>query len=395
MNRLEKMRAKLAQLQSRMTTMLNENPDGLDDTLSAEYDQLEADFDAIRADIEQEEKRVAKRQERETFLAQNQRAPLVTGESFGEKKGEDGDGEASYRSAFWAAQMRKPLTDQQTRSLNTGTGDKGGFLVPEVFETTIIEKLTEKSFIRSLATVSTSSSTTNIPVDGDDGANGWIEEGAAYPESDPTIAQVIMKAYKNGRIIKVSEEALQDSFTSIEAFIANKFAKSTTKAEELAFVTGDGVGKPKGFLLDATLGKTAASNNAITADEILDLWGSIDEDYAGEATWMMNRNTVLSLMKLKDGNGDYIINKGLQGEPKTLLGRPIVINKHMPDIGSAAKPIAFGDFSYYFIKDRKAMEMKRLDEKYADTGHVGFRIDKRVDGRLVISEAINYLQMAV
>jgi len=393
MNRLEKLRAKLAQLQGRMTTMLNENPDGLDDALSAEYDQLEADFDATRADIEQEEKRVEKQREREAFMAQPQRAALV--ETSVALQGEvvDDDKE-SYRASFWAAQTRQPLTDAQTRALSTGTGDKGGYLVPEEFQTTIVEKLAEKSYIRNLATVSMSSSTTNIPVEGVDGANGWIDENGAYPESDPTLSQIVMKAYKTGRIIKVSEELLADSFTSIEAYIAGKFVKSTIKAEEEAFVVGDGVGKPKGFLLDATLGKTAAANNAITADEIIDLWGSLDEDYAGEAHWMMNRNTLVALMKLKDGNGDYLVNKGLNGAPSTLLGRPIVINKNMPDIGSETKPIAFGDFSYYFIKDRKVMEMKRLDEKYADYGQVGFRIDKRVDGKLVVDEAINYLQMA-
>ena len=393
MNRLEKLRAKLAQLQGRMTTMLNENPDGLDDALSAEYDQLEADFDATRADIEQEEKRVEKQREREVFMAQPQRAALV--ETSVALQGEvvDDDKE-SYRASFWAAQTRQPLTDAQTRALSTGTGDKGGYLVPEEFQTTIVEKLAEKSYIRNLATVSMSSSTTNIPVEGVDGANGWIDENGAYPESDPTLSQIVMKAYKTGRIIKVSEELLADSFTSIEAYIAGKFVKSTIKAEEEAFVVGDGVGKPTGFLLDATLGKTAAANNAITADEIIDLWGSLDEDYAGEAHWMMNRNTLVALMKLKDGNGDYLVNKGLNGAPSTLLGRPIVINKNMPDIGSETKPIAFGDFSYYFIKDRKVMEMKRLDEKYADYGQVGFRIDKRVDGKLVVDEAINYLQMA-
>ena len=394
MERLKQLRAKLAQLQGRMTTMLNENPDGLDDALSADYDQLEADFDATRADIEKEEKRVAKQQEREAFLAQPQRAALTTTGAIAGEIVEDDD-KTEYRSAFWAAQTRQPLTDAQTRVLSSGVADKGGYLVPEEFQTTIVEKLAEKSYIRNLATVSMSSSTTNIPVEGVDGANGWIDENGAYPESDPSISQVIMKAYKTGRIIKVSEELLADSFTSIESYIAGKFVKSTVKAEESAFVAGDGVGKPKGFLLDATLGKTAASNAAITADEIIDLWGSLDEDYAGEAHWMMNRNTLVALMKLKDGNGDYLVNKGLNGAPSTLLGRPIVINKNMPDIGSATKPIAFGDFSYYFIKDRKVMEMKRLDEKYADYGQVGFRIDKRVDGKLVVSEAINYLQMAV
>ena len=397
-NQLEKLRAKLAQIQGRMTTMLNENPDGLDEAQSADYDQLEADFDATRSQMQTVEARLQKEQERQSFLGQVQRAPLAHGEPIGQNDGTPGDGgdeKEAYRSAFWASQTRKPLTPEQTRALGTGIADKGGYLVPEEFQATIIEKLAEKSYVRNIATVSTSSSTENIPVEGIDGANGWIDEAGTYPESDPTVSQVVMGAHKTGRIIKVNEELLNDSFTSIEGYISMKFTKSTVKAEEAAFVNGDGNLKPTGFLVDATLGVTTAANNAITADDVIDLWGSLDEDYAANATWMMNRNTLVKLMKLKDGNGDYLVSKGLSGAPSTLLGRPIVINKNMPDIGSATKPIVFGDFSYYFIKDRTVMTMKRLDEKYADAGQVGFRIDKRVDGKLVVPEAINYLQMAV
>jgi HK97 family phage major capsid protein len=221
-----------------------------------------------------------------------------------------------------------------------------------------------------------------------------IDEEGEYAESDPTIAQVKMAAWKTGRIIKVTDEQLNDSFTSIENYVSMKFAKSTTKAEEAAFVTGNGTKKPTGFLVTAEVGKTTASTTSITADELIDTWGSLDEDYAANAVWKMNRNTLVAIMKLKDSNGDYLVNKGLNGAPATLLGRPIVINKHMPAIAASAKPISFGDMSYYFIKDRTSMNMKRLEEAYAKTGHIGFRIDKRVDGKLVLPEAVKVLQMA-
>ena len=248
--------------------------------------------------------------------------------------------------------------------------------------------------MRNLATVSMSASIENIPIEGIDGVCAWLDEGEEYPVGDVGIGRVVLKAKKLGRTILVTRELLQDSFTSIESYISMKFTKSVIKTEEEAFVSGDGTKGARGFLIDATLGVTTAANDAITADDIIDLWGSLDEDYAANGTWMMNRNTLVKLMKLKDGNGDYLVNKGLSGAPSTLLGRTIVINKNMPDIGSSTKPIAFGDFSYYFIKDRKVMNMMRLDELYAATGHVGFQIDKRTDGRLVLPEAINYLQMA-
>ncbi len=390
---LTQLRAFLAELDGKMRSMLATNPNGLSEAQAKEYDDLDKSFDETQVQITAAVSRAEKAEKRELYLGSEQRAPLVGGNPSGIQASSDDKGEA-YRAAFWKGQSRKPLSETETRALNEGTADKGGYLVPETFATTIISKLGEKSPMRALATVSISTSTENIPVEGDDGANGWIDETGAYPESDPTIGQVIMKAYKTGRIIKVTEELLQDSFSSIESYIAMKFTKSTTKAEELAFVSGDGIGKPTGFLVNAQIGKTAASATAFTADEIIDVWGSLDEDFAADATWKMNRNTLVKLMKLKDSNGDYLVNKGLNGAPSTLLGRPIVLNKNMPDIAASATPISFGDMSYYFIKDRKSMSMKRMDELYATTGHVGFRIDKRVDGKLVLPEAVKVLKMA-
>ena len=390
---LVELRALLATLDGQMRSMLDANPNGLSETQAKEYDELDKRFDETQTQIDAAVIRAEKAEKRQSYMNAEQRAPLVGGSPGGTQPSGDEKSE-TYRSAFWKGQSRKPLSEAETRALNEGTADKGGYLVPTTFAETIITKLGEKSPMRALATVSISTSTENIPVEGDDGANGWIDETGAYPESDPTIGQVIMKAYKTGRIIKVTEELLQDSFSSIEAYIAMKFTKSTTKAEEAAFVSGDGVGKPTGFLVTAQVGKTAASATAFTADEIIDLWGSLDEDYAADATWKMNRNTLVKLMKLKDSNGDYLVNKGLNGAPSTLLARPIVLNKNMPDIAADATPISFGDMSYYFIKDRKSMSMKRMDELYATTGHVGFRIDKRVDGKLVLPEAVKVLKMA-
>ena len=388
----QQLRELLAQHDTAMRALLDANPEGLDDAQSQKYDDLEKAYDDTRAKLDQAVARDAKAQEREKFLATAQRAPLVAGIKNQDEQGDDKND--NYRNAFWTAQKREPLSSTQVRALSVGEAEKGGYLVPEEFQTTIINLLTEKSYMRPLATVSSSSSTSNIPVEGADIACGRLDEGEAYPVGDVGISRVIMKAWKMGVTIKVTRELLQDSFTSIEAYISMKFSKSVIKAEEKAIVLGDGIKGAKGFLLDAQLGKTSASTSAITSDEIIDLWGSLDEDYAANAVWKMNRNTLVMLMKLKDAQGDYLVNKGLGGAPSTLLGRPIVVNKYMPNVSASSKPISFGDMSYYFIKDRKMMNMLRLDELYAATGHVGFQIDKRVDGKLVLPEAVKVLQMA-
>lgn len=357
----------------------------LTDAESESFKQKEAQYEALKEDIRRLEKLVAA----EDF---ENEVPKGSVRDLGDSGKENGDEKSKlYRSAFWKAQTKQPLNAEESRALATNSDSKGGYLVPETFATTIIEKAAEMSYIRDLATVSTSSSVENIPVEGDDGENGWIDEEGVYPESDPTIGQVALAAYKTGRIVKVTDEALQDTIPAIEGYVAMKFTKSTVKAEEAAFVTGDGNKKPTGFLVTAVVGKTTASTAGFTGDEIIDLMTSLDEDYDANAYLMMNKNTRAAIRKLKDSTGQPLWVQGFGGNPDTFDNKPIRINKYMPDIAPGAKPIAYGDFSYYNIKDRTIMTIKRLDEKYADTGHVGFRVDKRVDGKLVIPEAIKTL----
>jgi len=387
---LEQLRALLADLDTQMRGILAgaDKEKGLSEDEATRYDSLESKFDESKRNVA----RLEKAEERSSFMSEPTSKPVVT--SHAEDERNDEKPNETYRSAFWKMQTGQAVTTDESRALSTGTDAKGGFLVPETFADTIIAKAKEMSYIRDLATVSSSSSVENVPVEGDDGANGWIDEEGTYPESDPTIGQVQLSAWKTGRILKVTDEALQDTVPAIEGYVAMKFSKSTTKAEEAAFVTGNGTKKPTGFIVTAEVGKTAASTTAITGDEVLDLIASLDEEYENNAVLMMNKNTRNVLRKLKDGNGQYLWVQGFTGNPDTFDGKPIRINKYMPDLGASNKPIAYGDFGYYHIKDRTVMTMKRLDEKYADTGHVGFRVDKRVDGKLVLAEAIKTLANA-
>lgn len=384
---LEQLRQLRAKKNDQMKAILADadGQKGLSSDEATSFDELEKEFDDLTRQIE----RLEKQEKRDSYMDEPSSTSLRSG---GEEPQDDAS--ETYRSAFWKTQRGHMLSAEESRALSTGTDSKGGYLVPESFADTIIQKGTEKSYIRDLATVSSSTSVENIPVEGDDGANGWIDEEGTYPESDPTIGKVQMGAWKTGRIVKVTDEALQDTVPAIEGYVAMKFAKSTAKAEEVAFINGDGNKKPTGVLVTAEVGKTAILPNAVAGDEIIDLMTSLDEDYDANAVLMMNKNTKAAIRKLKDNSGQYLWVQGFGGTPDTFDGKPIRINKHMPDIGAGTKPIAYGDFSYYHIKDRKIMTVKRMDELYATTGHVGFRIDKRVDGKLVLPEAIKTLQMA-
>ena len=305
---------------------------------------------------------------------------------------------AEYRDAFWKA-MRygvRGVTGDELRSLTVGTQNKGGYLVPPEFERTLLQALTSQNVMRGLATVISTSGEHNIPMVTGHGTATWTAEEGAYTESDETFGMFTLSAYKVTTMVKVSEELLADSAFDLENYLISEFARRFGEAEEIAFITGDGVGKPTGVLNTAAVGKTTAANNAITADEIIDLFYSLKRPYRQRATFLMNDATVKVLRKIKDNQGNYIWQPGLTaGEPDRLLGRPIALSDAMPTIASQAKVIAFGDFSYYYIADRQGRVFQRLDELFAANGQVGFRAYQRVDGKLSLAEAVQVLQVAV
>ena len=225
------------------------------------------------------------------------------------------------------------------------------------------------------------------------GTASWIDEEAAYPESDDSFGQVSIGAYKLATMLKVSEELLNDSVFDLPSYIAREFARRIGAAEEEAFFTGNGTGKPTGLLhtTEATLteGETAT---AITMDEVIDLFYSLRAPYRRNAVFIMNDSTVKAIRKLKNGNGDYLWQPSLTaGQPDTLLGRPVYTSSYMPAIAAGNKAILFGDLGYCWVADRQGRSFKRLNELYAATGQVGFLASQRVDGKLVLAEAVKVL----
>ncbi|MEA4929587.1 MAG: phage major capsid protein, partial [Candidatus Limiplasma sp.] len=235
-----------------------------------------------------------------------------------------------------------------------------------------------------------------IPVVATKGTASWIEEEAAYPESDDSFAQVTIGAHKLATMLKVSEELLNDSVFGVESYIASEFARRIGAKEEEAFFTGDGIGKPVGVLAEtggAQLGVTAASATTLTADEIMDLFYALKSPYRKKAVFLMNDLTVKALRKLKDASGQYLWQPSLTaGTPDTLLNRPVYTSGYVPTVAAGARTVAFGDFSYYWVADRQGRSFKRLNELFAATGQVGFIASQRVDGKLILPEAVKVLQ---
>ena len=364
---------------------------GAEDT--ATYERMEKEIVDLGHEIERQERIEAFERELNAHVG----SPITSRpENAPKAQMKAGRASQEYRSAFWNHMRRQGNEFEVKNALQVGTDTEGGYLVPDEFERTIVESLKDENIFRSIAhLIQTASGDRKIPISASKGEAAWIDEEGTYPESDDSFGQVTISAYKLGTIIKVSEELINDSVFDIESYIATEFARRIGAKEEAAFFTGDGSGKPLGILAatgGAQVGVTAASATALSCDEVIDLYHALRSPYRKDAVWLTNDATIKAIRKLKDGNGQYIWQPSLvAGTPDTILSRPVKTSSCMPEIASGAKTLAFGDFSYYWIADRQGRTFKRLGELFAPTGQVGFLGSQRVDGRLILGEAVKVL----
>lgn len=360
---------------------------------AAAYDRMEADVVSLGKEID--------RLERQALLdAELARATAdpITNRPNGRIDGDEKTGRASdaYRQAFWNS-MRNRMSYEVQNALSIGTDSEGGYLVPDEYEKKLVESLEDEVFFRTLATViRTSSGDRKIPIVTSKGEAAWIDEGGQFPESDDSFGQTSIGAYKLATMIKVSDELLNDSVFSIEQYISKEFGRRIGTKEEEAFFIGDGSGKPTGLFHStggAETGVTVANTN-ITFDDVMDLYYSLRAPYRNKAVWLLNDSTVKAIRKLKDGNGNYIWQPSVkEGEPDRILNRPYRTSIYVPEIAAGNRVMAFGDYSHYWIADRQGRSFKRLNELYATTGQVGFLASERVDGKLILAEAVKTLDI--
>ena len=361
---------------------LNDANATMDETVQASYDALHAEFTKLNRDVE-----IAKT---EASLASqvDDVIPTAQGINLDEVN-------AEYRNAF-DNYLAGSNIGEAVAAMTEGVDADGGYTVPVSYQNTVIAKLNSLSATRSISSVMGTTSTTNIPTEGDAPTFAWIDEGGAYGETKSTFGNVQLNAWKLGGIIKVSRELLADTAINFESYMAGQIAKGIDKAEAPAFAVGDGIKKPTGYATSATVGasSTTAAAAAVTADEIIDFYYDLPEEYRRNATWRFNDNTMKAIDKLKDGNGNYLVTTFSDGTKPTIKGRPVSIDNSMPDLGTGNKFIVLGDFSYFQIADRGAMTIQRLNELYAGTGMVGFQVTVRVDAKVTIGEAFNAGQNA-
>ena len=362
-------------------------------TLSAEdnaaYERMEAEVVALGNEI----KRAERASTLDAELARTVGAPLtnVPGSAAQTATGRASD---EYKAAMLTA-LRTNFR-QVSNVLVEGTDASGGYLVPAEWDSRLIEKLDGENVMRRLGSVIQTSGERKINVAASKPAASWVEENGELVFSDATFSQVILDAYKLSVAVKVSEELLADNAYDLEGFLIRAFGRAIADAEEEAFLVGDGSSKPTG-LLHATLGGqigVTTAGNSITADEVLDLIYRLKRPYRVNAAFITSDSTLAAIRKLKDGSGVYLWQPALTaGEPDRLLGYPVYTSQFVPAIASGAPVMAFGDLSYYNIGDRGTRSFAALHELYAGVGQVAFVAKERVDGKLILPEAVQVLKM--
>ena len=312
----------------------------------------------------------------------------MSGTSVNDQKPKTGRASDEYRKGMLTA-LRTNFR-QVSNVLQEGVDADGGYLVPEEYDRRLIQTLSEENIMRRLGNVITTSGAHKINIAAAKPAAAWIEEGGALQFSDATFAQILLDAHKLHVAIKVTEELLYDSAFNLESYIIEQFGKALANAEEDAFLNGTGVGQPLGLFAEVGGGHVAGTlTAALKADDVLDLISNLKRPYRKNASFIMNDKTVAQIRKFKDNNGAYIWQPSYQaGEPDRILGYSVHTSEYVPE-----NAIAFGDYSYYNIGDRGTRSFKQLNELFAGNGMIGFVAKERVDGKLILPEAVQILKL--
>ena len=390
-DKITELKHKAAHQLAEMRRILDEN-ESLTAEQASEYDRREADLDATNA-------HVARLEKIEGI------APAPTGDearslAFGSDEVvsiDEGVAVEEKRDAVEAfgSFLRSKGTDVEARAtLVKATSGSGAEWVPQQWSNQLIQSMVLQTRLFDLANVLETSdgSIINLPTSTADEAIALVAEEGTYSNPAPTTASTAIGAYKYGAIIKVSEELLADSAFDISSYVQRQVSRYLGNQIGAVLATGSGSSQPQG-ISKCTVGVTAASTTATTADEVFDTQHSLAAPYRASAAWFVNDTWLKSVRKLKSTTNDYLLQPGLAaGAPSTLLGSPVYIEQL--DAPATGKVVAvYGDPMGYTVR-RTPIQVSVLNERFADTGHVGFKVALRVDAKITDSAALRSLKQA-
>ena len=370
------------------------------DGIMSGMDALEAQYKPI------EDRENSLRQVREDLEEKQER--MSAEREFGAKTVSAEDQEARHKSAM-VDYIRRGLADMspenreflaETRALASqvvGTDGRGGYTVPTEFDADVRTAMKAYGGIRQVATVLRTSHgrTINVPTSDDTGNLATLVAEATAITASPHVpfGQISLEApkYKSGPI-KISRELLEDSGIDIEGYVRSAMAIRFGRATEAHFATRSSTetSGPHGIVNDST-GAVNVAASAITVAKMLDLENAVDPAYRANASWMFNDATRVLIRKLREGaSGAFLWQPSVAaGDPDTLLGYPAVTNQELASFGTSAnKPLFFGDFSHYTVRDSGPFVMRRLEERYAEEDVVALLAFARIDGRSTFGSTV-------
>ncbi|MGH1367256.1 MAG: phage major capsid protein [Maritimibacter sp.] len=299
----------------------------------------------------------------------------------------------------------------EAKGLSTAVAGDGGYLVDSQTAETIQSVLRSNASVRAISNVVNVDATSyDVLIDHGDLGSGWATETDPSAEtSTPSIERITIPLHELSALPKASQRLLDDSAFDIENWLAARVADKFARAEASAFVNGDGVDKPTGFLTHPTVAEnawtwgnigyiptgTSGDFDAVNpADALFDLVYALDAEYRGQATFVMNSKTAGAVRKMKDADGRFLWTDGLNAQtPARLIGYPVLLVEDMPDVGADETPIAFGDFNAgYTVAERP--DTRILRDPFSAKPHVLFYATKRVGGDVSDFAAIKLLKMS-
>jgi len=297
---------------------------------------------------------------------------------------------------------RESMDPEEVRSLRVSDDTRGGYLAPAEFVAEVVKGIVERSPIRQAARVgSTSSGEVIIPKRTGTPTGYWVGETEDRTETGSTYGQAEIPIHEMACYVDVSQRLLEDAAVDVDAEVAFDLSEEFGRLEALAFMQGDGSKKPRGVMQHADVPYSITGNastlGSAPADLLIDAFYKVPAFYRNRGVWMMNGSTLAAIRKLKDaGSGAYLWQPALTaGQPETILGRPVIEDPTMDDVGSSAEPIIFGDFgSAYRIYDRGNLSIMRDPYSVATKGLVRFHARRRVGGGMVLAEALRKIRCA-
>ena len=265
--------------------------------------------------------------------------------------------------------------------------------VPMTTSNKLEEQIRKESVIRKIASVINAKANGYkiAAVDCKDIAQ-YVREGDELPLYDgmDDFDSLTVDSHKLVSFIKLGEDFVHDATFDIEKYLVKRFGRCIAKGEDRAFICGTGENEPTGILDDKAGAMIGLESTGMTFDDVISLYFSVDSEYRSRGVWLMNDSVALELRALKDSAGNYLWNSAND----TILGKPVIISDSMPDAEKGSKPIAFGDFSYYWVIRRKPVSMKMLKEAFVTRDQLGYLAVEYLDGKLVRREAIKVLLIA-